>query len=214
MIERLPPATYGRSTQVAENSNSIAQRTVSGLQQSASELHDSPSWARVHGLQRVVSLVHAKPPAPSDTHPHPQQSASVVQAAPSSRHIDPQTSAPVASGAQIPEQQVDPVAQLSPSGRQQTIVPDGPVAQVSSGNVSRQQSAGLVHVSVGNVQPGAPPRQRRMPSAPITHPKSPPPFGQQLLLAPPSPHTSPAGKHESTLAHRRIGRPSAPVPRS
>jgi hypothetical protein len=82
-----------------------------------------------------------------------------------------------------------------------------------SGNVSVQHSAVEVHSCPGIVQPGSPPKHRLKPAPVGSQPVRPPPFGQQLELAPPKAQTSPAGKQESAFAQRMMARPSAVMPR-
>jgi hypothetical protein len=82
------------------------------------------------------------------------------------------------------------------------------------GKVSLQHSSVVVQACPGRVQSPEPPKQRRKPAPVGSQPVSPPPSGQQLELAPWPPHTSPAGRQESALAHRLMGRPSRVWPSS
>jgi hypothetical protein len=196
------------------NSTPLEQITapLSELQQSALVVHDSPRSARAHDPHSAGSLVQTEPPAPSDTHAQPQQSASAVHGIASATQVAPQRRTPSEPGAQTPPQHTSENAHSSPSPRQHTLLPPTPGAQVISGNASVQHSEVIVHSSPGSVHVPSPPRQRLTPVDAGSQPVSPPPFGQQFEVAPAPPQTSPAGTHEPTLAQRRIGRPSAPVP--
>jgi hypothetical protein len=171
-----------------------------------------PSGEPVQGAQIAGSLVHTIPPMPSETHPQPQQSAAAVHVMPSATHALPHRRTPLASGTQMPPQHVSAKSHSAPSGRQHTIAPPRPVAHVMSGYVSMQHSDVIVHSAPGSVHTPSPPRQRLTPVLAGRHPVSPPPFGQQFVVAPPPPHTSPAGMHEPVFAQRMIGRPSVAVP--
>jgi hypothetical protein len=104
------------------------------------------------GAQSSGSFEQRSTPPPSRRHAQPQQSAANVQRAPSATQLLWQRSVPVSSGAQTPPQQRSPKAQGSPAGRQQTLVPSGPAAQVVSGLTSVQQSAAEVQGSVRRTQ--------------------------------------------------------------
>jgi hypothetical protein len=181
--------------------------TVGLLQQSLSIVHDSPRFAPVHDPQSIGSLVQAPL-----THAQPQQSASAVHAPPSATHIEPQRRTPIESGTQIPPQHTSPKSHSAPIGRQHSIAPPRPGAHVMSGYVSMQQSAVVMHSRPGRTHMPSPPRQRLTPVVAGSHPKSPPPFGQQFDVAPAPPHTSPAGWHEPVFTQRMIGLPSGDVP--
>lgn len=178
-------------------------------QQSPSTVQPPPLVTHVVGLQTMAPVPASMPQSPL------QHSLSIVQVSPSAEQlptVGQQTSAPASSGAHTPQQQRSPNAHASPWPRQQTSSPVRPGAHVIAGNVSTQHSAVVVHASPGSVQPGAPPKQRRKPAPVVSHPVSPPPFGQQFELDPSPPQTSPAGRHESAFAQRMIVRPSAVVP--
>lgn len=117
---------------------------------------------------------------------------------------------PVLSGAHTPPQQMSPNAQSAPSGRQHTFVPPWPGAH-SRGKLSMQHSFVCVHASPGKVQVPSPPRHLETPDAEGSQPVDPPPFGQQLSLAP-APQTSPGSRQLAGLPQRKIGRPSSVVP--
>lgn len=202
------------------NSSSVAQRMTSGRQQGSVALQNSPSCLSVHVPQMSASVVQM----PVDSLQQPsQQSASAVQVPePTGTHRAPpgqHRSAPPAdgSGLHVPQQQMSPMTHEAPSSRQQSVVlPSGPGRQSMLGKVSVQHmSVAGSQVRPGRMQssPGRPPRHRSMPVRVGSQPYRPPPFGQQLELAPPT-HTSPAGRHEPSFVQRRISRPSAVVPRT
>lgn len=192
------------------NSSPPLQITVGPLQQgSPPGVQNSPSCGPVQASQSAGSLEQLSAPVSSGTHAQPQQSAAVVQAPSSGTHSAPQRSTPSLSGTHTPPQQTSANAHSAPSGRQQSISPVRPSAQVISGKASVQHSSVVVHIMPGRVQSPSPPKQRRKPVPVGSQPVSPPPFGQQFELAPPSPHTSPAGKQLPALAQRMMGRPSS-----
>jgi hypothetical protein len=185
------------------------------LQQSLSSVQKSPSWAPVHAPHTVVLVVHVD--VAGSQQPW-QQSASPVHAPPVATQVVPpgqQRSAPPAegSGAHTPQQHTSPSAHGSLLLRQQMFAPPGPGWHMMFGNVSVQHGCPPVGLQplLGMMHPLVPPRQRSMPVAVVSQPVRPPPFGQQLELAPPT-HTSPAGMHDPAFAQRRIGRPSSVVP--
>jgi hypothetical protein len=129
-------------------------------------------------------------PEPSSLHWPAQQSPSTVHRLPVDWQPWAQTRLPLSSGAHTPLQQLSPKAQDWPAGTQQRLLPDGPVAHCTPGNVSAQHSAVSLQDAPGRVQPGTPPTQRCGPCDVVTQPVSPPPGGQQFAPAP-TKHSSP-----------------------